>query len=177
MLIYETLKRDHELMRDILHRMEESSEGAIHRRHDLLERLHDELIPHSRAEEKVLYDTLKEIDGTHELTLEFYEEHSTAESVLRELRNINPSDERWLAKLGVLKETLDHHIDEEETRLFAMARQVLAPEEAEMMAEAFRHLKKEVKNGSLLQGALEAVASSMPARFARRFTDLSRRLT
>lgn len=177
MLIYDALKKDHEVMKQLLKQMHDSSDGAVNRRRDLLEKLHDLLIPHARAEEKVLYDTLKEIEGTEDIALEGYEEHSTVESVLRELNNVDPSDPRWMAKLEVLKENLEHHVEEEENEMFERARQVLAPEEAEMMAEAFKSLKESVQNGSILQGALETVAQYMPARFASRFTDITRRLT
>lgn len=177
MLIYDALKKDHEVLKNLLQQMEDTSEGAVNRRRDLLQRLYDELVPHARAEEKVLYDTLKEIEGTEDIALEGYEEHSTVESLLRELQNMDPSDARWAAKLTVLKENLQHHLREEEDEMFSLARQVLAHEEAEMMTEAFQNLKKKVENGSIMQNALETVAQFMPARFAQRFSDVSKRLT
>jgi hemerythrin-like domain-containing protein len=177
MLIYDVLKKDHEGLKNLLQQLDESTSAAIKKRRDLLERVRDEWVPHARAEEKVLYDTLKEISGTEDLALEAYEEHSTAESILRELELMDPGDDRWHAKLNVLKDTVEHHISEEESEIFDAAQQVLAEEEAEMMAEAFTNLKEQVRNGSVLQTALAAVAQYMPARFASRFTDISRRIT
>lgn len=176
MLIYDILKKDHQVVLDLLKRMEESSENAIKLRMDLLGRFRNELIPHTRAEEKVLYDTLKEINETEDIALEAYEEHHAVELILRELEAIEPSDERWKAKLNVLKENLEHHIEEEEGEMFDYAQQVLAPEEAEMMAEAFKNLKADVSEGSIVQSALEKIAEFMPARFAHRFSDFSRRI-
>ena len=176
MLIYDVLKKDHQVVKDLLEKMEATSETASKSRKDLLEKLRTELIPHARAEERVLYNTLKDIETTKDIALEAYEEHEAAEALLRELEAMSTDDERWSAKLSVLKENLEHHIEEEEDQLFSDAKQVLAVEEAQMMAEAFKNLKAEVHDGSILQSALEAAARYMPARFVPRFTDISRRL-
>lgn len=176
MLIYDFLKKDHEIVKQLLEQLQESSPTAIKRRRDLLQRLHDEIIPHIRAEEKVFYEPLKDIAGMEDMVLECYEEHVTTESILRELESMDPSQDRWDAKLTVFKESFEHHVDEEEQELFNNARQVLAAEEAQMMGEAFKKLKVEVKEGSILQSTLEKVAQFMPARFSQRFTDLARRL-
>ena len=74
MLIYDVLKKDHEVVKDLLEKMEATKETAPKSRIALLERLRNELIPHARAEEKVLYDTLKDIESTKELALEAYEQ-------------------------------------------------------------------------------------------------------
>jgi hemerythrin-like domain-containing protein len=177
MQIYDVLKKDHQAVLHLLEQMENTSDGAVQKRRDLLTRLSEELVPHMRAEEKVLYDTLKEINETEDLVLEAEEEHSTCEMVLHELQSIEPSDKRWAAKLAVLKENLELHIEEEETEIFAQAKQVLAPEEAKMMAEAFKNLKAEVAEGGILESALNRVAQFMPPRFSKRFTEISRRLT
>jgi hemerythrin-like domain-containing protein len=176
MLIYEALKKDHEAMRSILKDLDVSSDAATAQRRDLVEQLRQELLPHTRSEEKVLYDTLKEISGTEELALEAYEEHAAAETLLRELSLMDPADERWHAKLKVLKETLENHLEGEEAEIFEAASQVLATEEAEMMTEAFLNLKEQIKAGSLLHTALEKIGQYMPVRFAGRFADLSRRI-
>lgn len=176
MPIYEFLKKDHEVVKQLLEQLLESSPNATKRRRDLLQRLHDEIIPHMRAEEKVLYDPLKDISGMEDAVLDAYEEHINVESILRELETMDPSIDRWSAKVKVLKESLENHIKEEEEELFNSARQVLASDEAEMMGEAFKKLKAEVKEGSILQSTLEKVAQFMPARFSQRFADFARRL-
>lgn len=176
MIIYDVLKRDHAVILDLLGKMEASTEGAVKHRMDLAARLRDEWIPHARAEETVLYDTLKEINETEDVAIELSEEHHAIELLLRELEAIDPSDLRWKAKLTVLKENLERHIKDEEQEVFDYARQVLAPEEVEMMAVAFKDLKAEVSEGSIVQSALERVARFMPARFSQRFTELARRV-
>ncbi len=38
---------------------------------------------------------------------------------------MSPSDERWAAKIKVLKEMVNHHIKEEESKLFKVAQREL----------------------------------------------------
>lgn len=177
MQIYDLLKKDHQALLRILEQMENTTENAVQKRKDLLVRFAEELIPHSRAEEKVLYDTLKEIPDTEEIAIESEEEHSTIELVLQELQGIAPSDKHWAGKLAVLRENVEFHIEGEESEIFSLAKELLAPEEAQMMGEAFKNLKTQVSEGSILENALSGVAQLMPPRFSRRFTELGKRLT
>jgi hemerythrin-like domain-containing protein len=180
MQIYEVLKKDHQniqLLLKQISQIEGLTETSSRKRADLLERLNTELTTHSRAEEKIFYDTLKQIEDAEEIAIESEEEHSTIESIMLELLSINPTDKHWFGKLAVLKENLDFHIEGEENEVFPLAKQLLAPEEAKMMAEAFKSLKDELTEGSLIEIALSKVAQFMPARFSRRFTEIGRRLT
>lgn len=176
MLIYDALKKDHRDLQDLLKLMETTLEDTAALRMELLTRLRALLIPHIQAEESVLYETLKEINETEDLALEACEEHHAIELLLRELEAIEPSDGRWRAKLATLKENLDHHITQEQTEMFENARQVLAPDEARMMAEAFFRLKADIMRGSSLQNALDKITQLLPPRFSHRFSQLSRRL-
>jgi hemerythrin superfamily protein len=175
--IYDAIKNDHRTILQILERIEETSENAHKKRRELLDKFEAALLPHSRAEEKVLYDTLKDINETEDLALEAYEEHNAIEQLLRELKVIQTDDRRWMAKFEVLKGNTEQHIEEEEEEIFAEARALLAEDEAEMMTDAYLNLKKEVEDGSIIETALSKIAQYMPARFSQRFTDLSRRLT
>jgi len=52
-----------------------------------------------------------------------------------------PSDERWGAKLTVLKENIEHHIEEEEGDMFKTARSILSEEQLEALGAQMRELK------------------------------------
>jgi hemerythrin-like domain-containing protein len=174
MFIYDALKEDHEVLRRILRRLEETTSGAGNRRMELVEELREEMIAHARSEEKIFYDTLKDTEGTEDLALEGYSEHSTIESLLRELELTDPSHPRWDTKLESLRRHLEHHLEDEEVTVFECARKIITAEEAAMMAEAYVNLKAQIKNGSILQTALETIAHYMPARFSRRIHGPSR---
>src|SRR4051794_24235224 len=114
MQIYEMLRNDHERLLAILREMESSSAEDMQLRRDLLEKLKAELIPHSKAEEVVLYDRISEDDATEDQVLESFEEHKYSEILLGDIGATDLSSKSWRAKVTVLKEMLEHHIREEE---------------------------------------------------------------
>ena len=119
------LKDDHRRFKKMLEEGEETTERAVKTRKDLLERLAAELKAHEKIEEEIFYPTLKQYDKVKEIVLEGYEEHHVADLILEELRKTNVADERWGAKFSVLKENIEHHIEEEEEDMFKKARAVL----------------------------------------------------
>ena len=165
MLIYDVLKQDHNKVKDLLARLVASADADEKTRHALIDKIKDELIPHARAEEAVFYNPLREIDGAKESVMHAYAEHAEAETLLHGLRVMDALSMDWRKTAQKLKEAIEHHIEEEETEIFENAKQVLAVEEAEMMARAFEKLKPEVREQSSLKSALDLVANLMPSRF------------
>jgi len=60
--------------------------------------------------------------------LEGYEEHAVVKQLLSELDELSKDDETWGAKLKVLQENVEHHVEEEEGEMFPSARKVLSAE-------------------------------------------------
>ncbi len=88
-----------------------------------------------------------------------------------ELHDVATDDEAWGAKFKVLKENIEHHIKEEETKVFASARLVFSEEEAEKLGTAFEHIKKEMaKDGdSIMASTVDLVANLLPPRLVEGF--------
>lgn len=142
------LKADHEKVADIFERLETTTERGVKTREELFTRLQTELEIHARIEEQVFYPALKEADTTHELVLEAYEEHAVIKRLLSELDDLSKSDETWGAKLKVLQENVEHHVDEEENELFPKARKVLSREEAAALGERLEAAKQQQKGAT-----------------------------
>jgi hemerythrin superfamily protein len=166
MLIYEALKKDHEKLKPLLQKLVDASKEDAETRAEIIEKVRDELIPHSRAEEAVFYNSLRTIDGAKELAAHGYTEHLAAETMLRSLQAMDAVDVKWTETAKKLKKALEHHIAEEEGEIFTAAKAVLIDEEARMMAVAFEQMKPEIREGSFLQSTLDLVANMMPQRFA-----------
>jgi hemerythrin-like domain-containing protein len=98
---------------------------------------------HELIEEQVLYPALEPHAQAREIVLEGYEEHHVADVVTKELHDVTPDDERWAAKFKVLKESLEHHIQEEERRMFRTARGVLSRDELNELGKRMKALKAE----------------------------------
>ena len=126
------LKEDHRRFKKMLEEGDETTERAVKTRKELLRRLVADLKIHERMEEEIFYPALKPFEKTNDIVLEGYEEHHVADLIVSELEKTDVSDERWAAKFSVLKENLEHHIEEEEGEMFKKARTVL--KEAELVA-------------------------------------------
>lgn len=137
MSIYDELKSDHDQARALLAEIGEMSDRAAKSREKAFLRLKDMMTAHSRAEERVFYSALKEREETKDNALEGYEEHHVVDLLLREIARLAPDEERWKAKFTVVRETIEHHAEEEESEIFTAARNVLSDEEAEAMGEKF----------------------------------------
>jgi hemerythrin-like domain-containing protein len=83
-----------------------------------------ELEVHEAIEEEISYPALKEHPKAKELVLEAYEEHNLVDMVVAEIDETPFDDETLGAKLTVMKENIEHHIDEEESEMFPQARKV-----------------------------------------------------
>jgi hypothetical protein len=59
----------------------------------------------------------------------------------RELHTLTADDERWGAKFKVLKESLEHHIQEEEGEMFRNARGIFSREELEALGAQMAKMK------------------------------------
>jgi len=135
------LERDHRVLESLLKQAVETDEHAPADRSAALARLAQQLSTHELMEEKVLYPALKSHAEAKDIVLEGYQEHHVADLVMNELREMPPTDERWGAKLKVLKENIEHHIEEEEGEMFKTARSILSDEQLEALGSQMQELK------------------------------------
>lgn len=139
------LESDHRRFEQLLKAGEETTERAVKRRTELLTMLTDALTVHEAIEERILYPALKPHEEATDIVLEGYQEHHVADLVLKELHQLDRDDETWGAKFKVLKESLEHHIQEEEREMFRIARAVLAREELTDLGARMKSLKSEIE--------------------------------
>lgn len=135
------LETDHRRLEDLLAQGSQTTERAVKARGELLRMLESELNVHELIEEKILYPALKVHPEGRDIVLEGFQEHHVADLILTELREVSRSDEQWGAKFNVLKENLEHHIQEEEGPMFRTARGVFSRDELQAMAARMRKMK------------------------------------
>ena len=73
------------------------------------------MLIHERIEEEIFYPALKAHPKAKEIVLEGFEEHHVVDEIMGELEATPVTDEQWAAKFKVLKENIEHHIQEEES--------------------------------------------------------------
>ena len=137
------LKADHEKVAGILKTIEDTTERAVKGRDELFARLKAELDLHAQIEEEILYPALENTDEAREITLEAYEEHRLVKQLLAELEAEPKDTEEWTAKFTVLKENIEHHVEEEEGEMFTKARKALSEEEIEALGEQLQNAKQQ----------------------------------
>jgi hemerythrin-like domain-containing protein len=136
------LKEDHEKVKKLLSDIESTTERAVKTRTSELARLKQELTIHEAIEEEIFYPALKEHAKTREIALEAYEEHGVVDMIMSEIEQTSVEDETWMAKFTVMKENLEHHIEEEEGEMFKQARQVFDKETLEDLGERMQARKQ-----------------------------------
>ena len=140
---FEVLKQDHQKVSDIFKQMEETTGKATTARQQLLTQLKRELDLHAQIEETILYPVLKQAAETRELTTEAYEEHQEVKDLLAELEATPVEDEEWEAILAELKDTVEHHVDEEENEMFTQTREVLNEDQISDITERIQAAKQQ----------------------------------
>ena len=138
------LKDDHEKMRKLLGELESTTERGVKTREELFAQIKGELTVHEIIEEEIFYPALKAHPKTKEIALEGYEEHHVVDMVMAEIEGLPFDDERWGAKFTVMKENIEHHIEEEEDQMFKQARQVFDEDELEALGEQMSSRKEQL---------------------------------
>ncbi len=141
--IYKVLQQDHENLKHLLKELGDTTEKAVKTRAKGFEKLVAELSAHSRAEEEVFYAALRNQDKTRDQVLEGEQEHHMVDVLLSEMSKLKVDDEHWTAKLSVLTEQVEHHVEEEEEDLFGKAKKILSDDQAEALADEFKAHKKQ----------------------------------
>lgn len=141
MNVISLLKADHKKVAGIFEKLEPTTERGVKTRTELFTTLKQELDAHAYIEETYLYPVLEKADETHDIALEAVEEHSVVKTLLAELEQLPKDDESWGAKLKVLKENVEHHVEEEEGEMFTKARKVLSEAELESLGARMEQAK------------------------------------
>lgn len=138
---FELLKKDHKKVSDLLKKLDKTEESDASTREKLFGQLKNELETHTQIEETIFYPALEDDEQTKDITLEAYEEHNVVKTLLQELEDTEKDDETWTAKLTVLKENVEHHVEEEEGEMFSKAKKVLNKEEREALGDRINEAK------------------------------------
>ena len=136
------LKSDHDTVKKMLSQGEETTERAEKGRTELFERLKADLMLHEQIEEEIFYPALKSHPNARDIVLEGYEEHHVVDEIMGELEATPVTDETWAAKFKVMKENIEHHIEEEEGEMFEQARKVFDADELEQLGARMMELKQ-----------------------------------
>jgi len=133
------LKKDHELLKDLMNKMD--TEEDPDQLTSMFEQLVDELGVHERIEEEIFYPALQKLPKAKEDVLEAFEEHHLVDEIVEQM-DVESDDDKWKAKFTVMKENVEHHIKDEEDKLFPKAEELLGPEKLGELGVKMADLKE-----------------------------------
>ncbi|WP_312651883.1 hemerythrin domain-containing protein [Proteiniclasticum sp.] len=138
------IKEEHDEFRELMKKIE-SSKSA--KKKELFRELYAKLHGHHEAEEKVVFPmVLEEVKAEDkEVVREMIEEHSLGQYQFKVLEKTDVEDETWDAKFMVLKEVLEHHMEEEEKEFITLAKKVIPKEKREELLEKFESVLEKKK--------------------------------
>ena len=138
------LKDDHRRVEKLLAEIKDTSEDDAAKRRELFVRFTAEMQAHEIIEEEILYPALKDHPRAKEVVLEGYEEHHVVDTIMDELNDVAFDDETWAAKFSVMKENIEHHIEEEEEDMFEKAEDIFDSGELDRLGARMQLRKDEL---------------------------------
>ena len=144
--LLDTLKEEHEEVGAMLKKLIESTSSK--ERRSLVGQIKAALVPHSKAEQKVLYDAIiackdrrAQTDGT-----EGYIEHALVSKTLTDLEKItDTASVEFAATAKVLRELVEHHVQEEESAVWTDARRHFDTQTRQAMNRRYLNEKRKLK--------------------------------
>lgn len=128
----ELLESQHREVEEMFSQIEKAKDPK--RKTALFEELADKLAVHAAIEEHHFYPAIK-AKQTEDILLEAVEEHLAVKRILADLLELEASDDTFDAKIKVLKEQVEHHVEEEEDEMFPKVKKLLDAEELDALEQ------------------------------------------
>lgn len=136
------LKEQHREVADLFEEFEEAKDDA-EAKERLFTEIADKLVVHATIEERHFYPAVK-AKRTEDILLESLEEHLSIKRVLADLLDLDATDATFAAKVKVLQEQVEHHVEEEEEELFPKVKKALDEDELIALAQEMAATQEEL---------------------------------
>ena len=122
--------------------------ASANQRAELWTKLEPELKLHEQMEEVTLYGPVAQAVGATDQALKEWQEHhheevTKAEALIREIDGLDPTGDEWMEKVEELRETLEHHIEEEESNIWPRIQQAWDQSRLEHAGQQMETLKRQ----------------------------------
>jgi hemerythrin superfamily protein len=131
------LKSQHKQVLDLFKKYKQAEDPDTKR--ELCTELADNLAAHCEIEEQIFYPAVY-VGEMKDLLKEAVEEHLAAKRTLADILEMSPEDESFDAKMKVLQDQIEHHIEEEEGDLFKRVRASFEKVELEALGEEMERM-------------------------------------
>lgn len=138
------LKRDHQTVSGLFRDFERLSENDTAGQRHLVDRIRQELDVHTRLEEELFYPELERVPELADLIAEARTEHQLVKDLCAEIGRLDPNDIDYVAKVDVLWENVDNHVEEEESEMFPLAKKHLSGDRLEKIGDQLENRREEL---------------------------------
>jgi len=136
MNIFEAIRKDHDIQRDLLDKALATS-GDTKKRKEIWDKLKVELKGHETAEERNFYKQLIDNDMMVEHTRHGIAEHHEIDELIEKVDEADMDSSAWLAHLKTLDHQVRHHLEDEEKSFFQLAGKVFSETQKTALAKAY----------------------------------------
>lgn len=112
------LTEDHKRVQNMFKDYEKLGDAAPGTRQELAQQICEELTIHAQVEEEIFYPAVRAIIDDDDLMDEADVEHAAAKELIAQIEEMNPDESHYDAKVKVLGEEVEHHIEEEQDEMF-----------------------------------------------------------
>jgi hemerythrin superfamily protein len=167
------LTADHKRVKKLFKTFDKMKEaGAVADKQALAKQICDELTLHADAEEQIFYPAVRRALDQDDLLDEAEVEHASAKDLIAQIRSGSPADPLWSAKVTVLGEYIDHHVQEEENEMFPKTRR--AKMDLESLGKEITAMKQSRQGAEAIAPAAGKPAAKVAAKSARKAAAVSR---
>lgn len=141
------LKQDHRTVKELFAEYARLEDDDGVQKDRLWQQINEELTIHAEIEERLFYPAVRDVktDEAEDLVNEAVEEHHIVKTLLEEMSGMTAGEDTFDAKMKVLKESVEHHIEEEEKEMFAQAKK-LSRESLESLVIEMESLKNDLED-------------------------------
>lgn len=118
----ELLTEDHEEVKSLFEEFESLSDRSKVSKKKIAEAICKALTIHTQLEEEIFYPVVRRNIKDNDLMDEALVEHAGAKDLIAQIREMDPGDDLYDAKVKVLSEEVIHHVEEEEGKMFPKVR-------------------------------------------------------
>lgn len=143
--IRELLITDHREALQLAQQIEDCDDAAEAGR--LFAQLREAVVRHSRAEERTVYPALEDSgdEEAGEMAREAAVEHELVDLLFERMTRMRSGSDNWKARACVVRELLEHHVEEEQGEVFAKMEELFDDEEMQRLAEQFQQAKGRIR--------------------------------
>lgn len=116
------LKDDHKKVKDLFEKFDKLSDRSKVNKKKIADQICLELTVHTQVEEEIFYPAVRDPIKDEDLMDEAVVEHASAKELIAQISEMDPGDDLYDAKVKVLSEQIDHHVEEEEDEMFPKVR-------------------------------------------------------